>query len=553
MPGNAWIENKGDQDEDTNRIGKISMSAVVKERNDPWRLKILVEQFKKMEELEALVLRDRRVKPSSTLQECLAPLVIVVPFQFPTLDKVLGSEGEQREFKELSKMLNYEQAINYNTYTPTAQTLDDVKKLAQFQSLKAMFLDGVAYLHASFSNSTVIRFPLLGNSIKKELSFFKPETINQSKWENSKTLIDLFGKKLTELIVPAELSEDLFGSPRQIVAISDLPIEWMIYDGMNLCYSHDITRIPEMPYGGIMASYNVNSNVSLEIGEDIISRSLVLLGASENENEDQEFKEYFGSIELHSKALGYKTARCYSVKDVAEQIQIQKPDLLIFDCHGGFDSKSLSSYLLINGEKLTGEDIVKKKIVAPLIFLSACHTNPNYGYVNRLADAFFEAGCIAITATYFPISVRSGSNIYFRILRNLSNAVKMVVHKNWLEFVSHTLRTSYYKDVINRTAENINASSQLSEKVKIGLKEQLAKLNIETGLKMMRYNLRSQCLKEFQIELNKICPKELIDKSTVPEYPFYTQMGRGDLVLFSCWKTKFFSLNNLPKGNEVLA
>ena len=76
-----------------------------------------------------------------------------------------------------------EQSINYISYTSKSNTsFAELKYKGSFQMAKAAYLDGVGYLHASFTDSPVIRFPMLGNSIKGELSFFKPETINNTKW-----------------------------------------------------------------------------------------------------------------------------------------------------------------------------------------------------------------------------------------------------------------------------------------------------------------------------------------------------------------------------------
>ena len=202
----------------------------------------------------------------------------------------------------------------------------------------------------------------------------------------------------------------------------------------------------------------------------------------------------------------------------------------------------MSSYLVINGEKLTGDDIVKFKITAPLVFLSACHTNPNYGYLNKLADAFFEIGCLAITATYFPISIRHGSNLYFRILRNLRNAVKYSVHRNWLAFTCHVIRTSYYKEVIDNTIEKV-LKSTLSEGDKKAISEDLTKLNVKIGVHLMKPQMRVLTIDQFINEMEKICPRDLIDQRAVPEFTFYTNMGRGDLIEFENWRTEFHKID----------
>ena len=71
----------------------------------------------------------------------------------------------------------------------------------------------------------------------------------------------------------------------------------------------------------------------------------------------------------------------------------------------------------------------------------------------------------------------------------------------------------------------------------------LDKLNLEIGLNFLRVDLRPNAINFLLQKLNETVPKNLIDKSTIPEYTFYTNMGRGDLVRFECWEKKFDELN----------
>src|SRR5690606_26016639 len=130
--------------------------------------------------------------------------------------------------------------------------------------------------------------------------------------------------------------------------------------------------------------------------------------------------------------------------DIKAAVEEYKPDLLIFDCHGNFNEKDLSSYLVIdqsNDILLTGEDIIEHRISAPLAFISACSTMPNYGYVKFLTDAFFQAGAFVVTATFLPIKVLDASALIIRLLNNLKYQDDKVIFSNWLAFVCHTLRS----------------------------------------------------------------------------------------------------------------
>jgi hypothetical protein len=200
--GNAWGEelNNGISVDEVIKDSKESLS---KPSDNSDRFKILSNQLAAMTDLEILVLQDRKVKFPNGNYKALSPLILIAPFNFPTLGKIYGKGINEAELKRLQKALNHEQSINYISYASTSGTaFEDLKYKGALQMAKAAYLDGAGYLHASFTCSPIIRFPTLGNSIKGELSFFKPETINNSKWNNSKQLIDRFGSKLNSLSQP---------------------------------------------------------------------------------------------------------------------------------------------------------------------------------------------------------------------------------------------------------------------------------------------------------------------------------------------------------------
>lgn len=546
MIGNHWAAPR-EKSDDNQALVEHAKTTLSKDKDNLDRYDVLVNQIRNIQELEIIVCDDRKINFPNTKYDYLSPLIVVLPFNYPSLSKVY--DGAKSKF--IINALSQEQELNYVYYSNTDEVgePENVHIMASFNSRRTQYLDSLAYLHASFTHSAIMRFPVLGNSIKKYLSFFKPEGLMRS-FKTSKELINTFGKKLAKLILPPSRAEKVFGVPNQIVAITDLPIEWLIYRDLNLCLTYDITRIPELPYGGITATYALNSNVQFKVKRDILSRVLVISGARIVPGLDEEMKEYFRAIEKLGVELGFNTAHCKSKQEVIDQVRQHKPDILIFDCHGGFDEDTLSSHLCINDQKLTPSEIAANRITAPIVFLSACHTNPNYGYVNKLADAFFESGCLAITATYFPISVFAGTNLYMRVLHNLQAAVESPIHRTWLEFVSHMVRTSYLKQVIYTCEAELDRKG-LPEKPKAYMKKELKKLNLDASLHLLRPNLREKVFKEFNSKLSKIVPRKIFNPdSIVPEHCFYTHMGRGDLIRFECWEEEFYKLNKITPPPE---
>jgi len=529
-----------------------SAAVVQGDKNDLARLRQLIDQVDKIDKIEYNFIKLNHIQFPNDQDEWISPLIMTVPFNFPYMGFVVPENTPLRNWDMLRKMMDMEQSLAYLYYKDgiSEPSKEEAMDFASLATAKTSFLDSVAFLHASFTFSPMIRLPHLGNSIKRELSFFKPEFINAKNIKNSRTNILQFGTRLTERLLPDGLSKELFVLPRQIIAISDLPVEWLIHEGENISFTHDVTRIPETPYGGSLSAFAANSVFKFELHENIIKDTLVLFCAT-SDDENPEFLKYFRFIEDLSKKLGFKTFRCNSSKDVIEKVNEFKPSILIFDSHGDYDKDTLSSFLRVNkNDRITGEMIVKEKIFAPIVFLSACHTNPNYGYINKLADAFFEAGCVSVTATYFPISIRSGFNVYLRVLNSLDHVSRHAVHKNWLSFVGHIIRTSHIMD-LSTYAIAFTLRSPLDRDQKNKLIEKIKELTLKANIRMTKFHGRADTKNKYVAELKSILPASFPNiANIIPENAFYTNLGRGDLLLFKVWREKYKALNEQLSNNQ---
>lgn len=93
------------------------------------------------------------------------------------------------------------------------------------------------------------------------------------------------------------------------------------------------------------------------------------------------------------------------------------------------------------------------------------------------------------------------------------------------------LRTSFYKDIISET-EDLVRGSDIPAESKSKILGELLQLNIDTGLYIMQPSQRIETMENFYAELRKICPENLISRDTVAEFPFFTNIGRGELLNF---------------------
>lgn len=517
MFGNYWMdESKGD-------------SLLLKDH-----FSILLEQSSKIDSNNNYLYGSNIMQQVYSWNPYYEPLILVAPYHNPTITKFITSTATNSLEKFGTKILLSSQDKDYQfkfelteTSGPDENEKDDlVNKYGGAIKARLKYLDCIAYLHASFTYSPVIRLPLIGSSINRELSLLKPSNYRAPRYNE----IHKFGKKFKDLTLNEELEKYIEGRNGQIVAISDLPIEWLDIKGVPLCFTHDVCRMPEVNYGSLYKNYSKNQWSRYDVPEDILSKTLIILGASGQEGKDEGFKKFMPFIYEVEHNTGIQIRRCLSVDDVAKAVNEIKPELLIFDCHGGFDEKTLSSYLVINGEILTGNDIVEKGIFAPLVFLSACNTTPNYGYLYPIGEDFLYAGAYSVTTTFNSIQIGPGFGHYLRLIENLEYSAKHGNYKNWLEFVTSMTRSLMIYEAY--TLALLEIGNVNLEQVLEDLKPELDE--ILQNFKQILY--RRQIFQELQ-EGKSVFEKKVPIKlqHLNGEYLSYSHLGRPDLIMFSSW------------------
>jgi len=458
----------------------------------------------------------------------LSPIVLVLPFHNPDLKKIHGG-------KALIDTIQVEQTENYINVIETKEDIDLEMYTAGIKVLRMRlnYLDDVAFLHSSFLYSPIIRFPIYGKSIYRELSFFRtqafPNLTTPKNWRKIKKSIFKFGKILSDKILSDKLSKLIKARDGQVVCISDVPIEWLLIDGVPLSFSHDVCRLPETSLHGLMSIFASNKTMSYSIPEEVLEHTLVIMGSDETH-----FRVWQDHVIDLSKSKKFIVRECNSIEEVKKAVLEFNPHILIFDCHGDYDEKTRSSFLWIGDEKLCGEDVIQNNIFAPIIFLSACGTAPTYGTINPIGNAFFETGSISITSTYLPISVEAGSVLYIRILHMLEKASKNGLHKNWLSFVSHIIRTSWIIEAYGKALGQEKAIN----------KQTLIESNSNDLIESMFFSKRRKIFKEMDNRISKLTTSNrLFFSEIIPEYLLYSNLGRSDLIYFDSWKKEHLDKN----------
>lgn len=524
--GNFFHEEEIDTSSAVIEHAKDSTNANV--HGDSWqRQNLFIDQIKKIDFFTNLCFSHKIIERVSSNQTVFSPIVMIFPFHNPDLKKIYGEKSKVT-------LLQAEQTNNYINLPPIAKP-DDMIASGILISQRLGYLDDVAFLHSTFCKSPVIRFPLKGKSIYRELSMFRVDnpgytskTISRKKINK---FIKEFGKLLCNTFVSPELQKFISKRDGQVVVISDLPIEWLLFDDIPFSFTHDICRLPETSLHGLMSLYTRNNTFEFSITKDILDKTLVIFGCTEDN-----FLIWQRTAKELAKEKKFNTVECTTLAEVKSAVAHYKPDFLIFDCHGGYDTTSKSTYLWIGSEKLTGEYIIENNIAAPLIFLSACGTAPTYGTFNIVANAFFEAGALSVTTTYLPINIDTGSILYLRILNKLDLAATNVIHKNWLEFLSHLIRTS----AINE------AYLMLKRKNKNFKYEDYSTSNVTSLTESLFFHKRRTLFRNLDKRIQKLSNADLeYFSKLVPEYLFYSNLGRSDLILFDTWSEEHLKKNDM--------
>jgi len=493
------------------------------------RQQSFVSQIENIDFFNLLCYKEGLIKQTSGVEPILSSLIIILPFHNPDLKKLYQNDPIVDSFQ-------VEQTENYINLIQRKDTISFEMQMAgmQFSRERISYLDDVAFLHSSFSFSPIVRFPMKGKSVYRELSFFKTDNFpNFSRPKNRKKInkmISNFGKALKNQILSKELEHTLKNRNGQIVCISDLPIEWLLVDGIPLSFTHDICRLPETSLHGLMSFYTSNTTLTYSIPENVLGKTLVIMGTNE-----EGFKIWQDQVYELCKTKKFIIRECKTLEQVKDAVHEIGPDILIFDCHGGYEKSTRTTHLHIGDEILDGTFVIEHKITAPIVFLSACGTAPTYGTINPVTNAFFEVGAISVTSTYIPVSVHSASLLYIRVLNKLDYASKKIIHKNWLEFISHVIRTSSINDaylIAMDKKSDINEIEWVSS-------------NTQSLTESLLFSKR----RELYQEMNQIISKLTGDNrnyfsETIPEYLLYSNQGRGDLILFDNW-VKEHKKNNL--------
>lgn len=494
----------------------------------------LINQIGKLNAIEQMAWE--RLKPIVGVtnfvlhNQLCAPLILCAPYTNADIRKAYADATKDPAFKHIQDVVNmvlsHEYTLNYVVKPDNPIDSEIIPLLAVASNLlvdrRGQFLDIMAILHGSFRHSPYLRLPLQGVSINRELSFVRPalseKLLNAADKKAVEYVMSEFGKKLADHTLAPSTREMLQKRPSQIVAITDLPIEWLDNNGIPLGFTHDVCRIPEFPHSGLIQRYCFTSLSHYVIPKDILKHTLVVYGCR-----DSVFRRFQDMCDDASKILRFTTCECLTKQSFIDALKQHKPQLLIVDTHGNVDTTTRTGYLMMGEERVFPIDIMNSNVHIPLVFLSACNTAPAYESYNTVADGFFNNGALSVTCSYMPLNIFESSVLYLRLLQQLNIAATTKVHANWCEFISHLQRTSYIQSFFIDHTPKKKKDDELTQ-------EETNAMTLEMTASMM-FQHRRKVYEHLQsgVVTNKVKTRH---NNVIPHYLIYTTLGRADLVRF---------------------
>lgn len=530
-----WGYRKDYSKEENLELSKKSAIQAMSDPDGDSRQQVLIEQIHKIRQIEDLQATQLK-ELDMTEEQYRAPLVIAAPYTSVEMRKIVDKTKLKGQDLKMAKLLERVMDAGYTKSYILYRLYDDEHKseeeliLKNFQGkivwARMAFMDNVAMLHCSTRFSPYFRMPILGKNINTELSYVGYKNLSKitSSPNRNKTIrqvMDKVGRAMASTALCSTTINAIKNDCSQIVALTDLPIEWLMLDDVPLGFSHDVCRIPETPVQSLLTQYEESIFTPYIIPKDIIKKTLVVYG-----NDEPYFIKMQNATEMLKNKYGFQTRRCLNKNVFFETVREINPDLLIIDTHGGVDDNRYQSFIMMGNDRVYGDDVINSGIHPRLVFLSACNTFTAYNSIGTIANAFFQAGANAVSTSYMPLEVLPATTLYCRLIANLASAAQKKIHRNWLSFISHLLRTSYIHAPILCKAQNI--SPALSKKITF------------LSTKSMFFQNRPKIYKE--LNSNEFTKEAGINYDTIiPHYLMYSTIGRADLIRFESFIDKIIS------------
>lgn len=240
-----------------------------------------------------------------------------------------------------------------------------------------------------------------------------------------------------------------------IKLVCDLPLEWVRINGVPLMLRHDCSRIPTVPSSLGYAAATDQS--PLFIPPSQLTNILVIRSFSETDRIRLLLERAVNAI-LDKECTWRVTVSFVDVETTQQLIDALNGHtgaIVIFDCHGSFETNDYLSTLIIGGELIPLWEIRKQiRRMPPIVLLSACDTLPVDGSHASAALSMLQLGARTVLATLLPIDSRKAAIFLARLIYRIGEFVPVVtksrIRISWREVVSGMIRMMHVTECLWR-------------------------------------------------------------------------------------------------------
>lgn len=235
---------------------------------------------------------------------------------------------------------------------------------------------------------------------------------------------------------------------------SELPLEWIRFDGVPLMFIYECSRIPLIPAS---LSYQIAMNqrptviTSISLKKILVLRSFldadpiksVLKTAIDFQINQQIAEKWDIEIEFMDVT---------NAQEIIDALNNYSGSVIVFDCHGALDDEGSTASLVIAGQPIRLWEYRNQITrMPPIVMLSACDTLPIDEAHTSVALSMFKLGAKTVLATLLPINAIDSSVFLARLLHRIGEfvplALKFREKLTWRELVSGLLKMSHATEI----------------------------------------------------------------------------------------------------------
>lgn len=302
---------------------------------------------------------------------------------------------------------------------------------------------------------------------------------NRKRREKLNSQFREYGKAVKENIGEL-LLESALKDREKILAVCDLPIEWVALDQLPLMFSHEISRVPSTP-GNVAIDTLLSRTKSIypyaALCNILIVRSF---------EDDDPIKDHLVGNVRQRVDSGRLRGIDITIVDISDReglvsaLNSFNGLMVVFDCHGNHGGEEDSAWLSVGGERLNIWHIYQEARVPPIVVLAACSTHPVEGSHASVANGLLESGVQSVIGTFAPVDSAHAATFVTRLLERIAVYLPIVLKKRpytWREIVTGLLRMSYVRDVLESLRDEYKLLSQ----------EQYEKLHVQANISINKH------------------------------------------------------------------